>query len=60
MRGRLVDMALGLNSKQRVTIELDADFREGYAQLKDAELDVEIRKHREKRSKSATRISTSS
>lgn len=53
MRGRLVDMALGLNSKQRVTIELDADFREGYAQLKDAELDVEIRKHREKRSKSA-------
>ena len=53
MRGRLVDMALGLNRKQRVTIELDADFREGYTQLKDAELDVEIRKHREKRSKSA-------
>lgn len=53
MRGRLVDLTIGLNRKQRVTVEIDRDFREDYDRLKDQELDVEIKKHREKRSKSA-------
>ena len=53
MRGRLVDLTIGLNRKQRVTVELDRDFREDFDRLKDQELDVEIKKHREKRSKSA-------
>lgn len=53
MRGRLIDLSLGLNGKQRVTIELDRDFRETFDRLKDAELDVEIKRHRERRSKSA-------
>ena len=53
MRGRLVDLAVGLNRKHRITVEVDRDYREDYERLKDAELDIEIKKHREKRSKSA-------
>lgn len=53
MRGRLVDLTIGLNRKQRVTVEIDRDFREDYDRLKDAELDVEIKKHRNHRSLSA-------
>ena len=53
MKGRLVDLTIGLNRKQRVTLELDRDFREDYDRLKDTELDVEIKKHRKRRSLSA-------
>ena len=53
MRGRLVDLTIGLNRKQRVTVEIDRDFRADYDRLKDAELDVEIKKHRNRRSLSA-------
>ena len=53
IRGRLVDISIGLNRKQRVTVELDRDFREDYERLKGQELDVEIKKHREKRSMNA-------
>ena len=47
MRGRLVDLTIGLNRKQRITVEVDRDYREDYERLKDAELDIEIKKHRE-------------
>ena len=53
MTGRLVDLSIGLNRKQRITVEIDRDFRADYDRLKDRELDVEIKLHREKRSKSA-------
>lgn len=53
MKGRLVDLVRGMNGKQRVTIELDADFREGFQKLKDSDVEVEIRKFRKKRSKNA-------
>ncbi len=53
MRGRLIDLTVGLNGRQRVTVELTRDFQEDFERLKDADLDVEIKKHREKRSKSA-------
>lgn len=53
MRGRLVDLTIGLNRKQRITVEVDQDFRQDFDRLKDAELDVDIKKHRDKRSKSA-------
>ena len=41
MRGRLVDLSMGMNRKQRITIEVDRDFRADFDRLKDAELDVE-------------------
>ena len=53
MRGRLIDLSIGLNRKQRVTIEVDRDFREDFDRLKDVELEVEIKKHRSRRSLSA-------
>lgn len=53
MTGRLVDLSFGRNRKQRITVEIDRDFREDFDKLKDAELDIEIKKHRQKRSLSA-------
>lgn len=54
MTGRLVDMAFTLGGKQRVTLELNGDFREIWDKLHlELVLDVEIKKHREKRSLSA-------
>lgn len=54
MTGRLVDMAFTLDGKQRVTLEINGDFREIWDKLHQEQvLDVEIKKHREKRSLSA-------
>lgn len=50
MTGKLIDLSLGLNRKHRITLELDQDFMEAYGQLQGKPLDIEIRKHREKRS----------
>lgn len=53
MRGRLVDISIGLNRKQRVTVELDRDFREDFERLRESDVDVTIKRHREKRSMNA-------
>ena len=53
MTGRLIDIAFGVNRKQRITVEVDQDFRNQFDRLKETELDIEIKKHRDKRSKSA-------
>lgn len=50
MKGRLLDLSVGLNRKQRLTLEIDDDFRGEFDQLHDSELDIEIKKHRKKRS----------
>ena len=50
MKARIVDLALSLNRKQRLTLELDADFRSDFDELKDSDVDVTIRKHRNRRS----------
>ena len=53
MKGRLIDFSFGCNRKQRVTVELDSDFREGFDALKEADVEVSIKKWRAKRSKDA-------
>lgn len=53
MKGRLIDFSTGYNRKQRVTIELDSDFREGFDALRDVDVEVTIKKWRAKRSKDA-------
>lgn len=53
MRGRLVDLAFSRTRKQRITIEIDGDFRDCFDLLNGEELDIEIKKHRKKRSLSA-------
>lgn len=50
MKGRIIDFAVGFNRKQRLTLELDGDFRTDYDRLKDSDVNVEVKKHREKRS----------
>ena len=53
MKGRIIDFSVGYNKKQRVTIELDSDFREGFDSLHDVDVEVSIKKWRAKRSKDA-------
>ncbi len=50
MKGRLLDLSLGLNRKQRLTLEIDDDFRSGFDKLHVADVDIEIKKFRQKRS----------
>lgn len=50
MKGRLVDLTFTLDGKQRLVIELDDDFRQDFAALKDHDVRVEIKKWRKKRS----------
>ena len=47
---RLLDLSMGLNGRQRLTIELDSDFRSEFDDLHDVEVDVKVTKHRVKRS----------
>ena len=47
---RLLDLSIGMNGRQRLTVELDADFRAEFDDLHDKEVDVKITKHRKKRS----------
>lgn len=49
-KGKLLDLSLTLDGDQRLTIQLDGDFRQAYDELKDAEIDLTVAKHRERRS----------
>ena len=53
MKGRLIDITIGLNGKQRVTVELDGDFRKNFDALKEVPVKVDIKKFRNTRSKNA-------
>ena len=53
MRGKLRDLTFGAKGEQHITITVTRDFREDFDRLKDTELDVEIKKHRNRRSLSA-------
>lgn len=50
MKGRLIDLAVGLDGRQRVTISIVGDFREQFDALKDSDINVEIKKYHKKRS----------
>lgn len=50
MRGQLVDLSLSMGGKQRVTLELDEDFREAFDKLRDTPVEVTIKRHRARRS----------
>lgn len=50
MKSRIVDFSVSLSGKQRITLELDGDFREQYEKLKDTEVDFSVKKWRYKRS----------
>lgn len=50
MRGRIIDFSIGFNRKQRLTVELDGDFRNDYDTLHDGDVDVKVKKFRNRRS----------
>ena len=51
MQGRITDLNVSIfNSKQKLTLELDGDFRIQYDELKDKEIEVTIKPYRKKRS----------
>jgi hypothetical protein len=53
LRGRLLDLTISLDGKQRLTVELDADFRAEYDELHGEYIDLTVKKYREKRSNGA-------
>lgn len=53
MRGILRDLTMNRDGTQNITVTVRADFRDHFDQLKEKDLDIEIKQHREKRSKSA-------
>ena len=53
MKAKLIDFALSFNRKQRLTVELEGDFREKYDELSAVDVSIEIKKWREPRSKDA-------
>lgn len=50
MQAQIVDFAPTFSGKQRLTLELTADFREDYERLKDKPVDVTVKPFRKKRS----------
>lgn len=53
MRGKLRDLTMNRDRTQNITVTVTADFRETFDKLRDKDLDIEIKQHREKRSKNA-------
>lgn len=53
MIGRLKDLTFGPNGEQHITVTVQADFRNQFDELKDVDVDIEIKKHRKRRSLSA-------
>ena len=50
MRGRITDLIVLLSGKQRLTLELDGDMRQDYDKLKDGDVEITLKKFRQKRS----------
>ena len=53
MIGRLEHLMSGRNGEQIITLTVHADFREQFDALKDDDVDIVIKKHRQKRSLNA-------
>ena len=47
---RLLDLTIGMNGRQRLTVELDSDFRQTFDELHQTDVDITVKKHRNKRS----------
>lgn len=53
MRGKLKDLTLNRDRTQNITVTVSDDFRDQFDRLKEKDLDIEIKPHREKRSRDA-------
>lgn len=50
MTGRLKDLTFGRNGEQIISLAVRSDYREEFDNLKDCDVDIEIKKHRKSRS----------
>ncbi len=50
MKGRLVELTFTLDGRQRLVLELEGDFRQKFAELKDRDVRVEVKRWRKRRS----------
>ena len=50
MKARLLDLSISLSGKQRLTVELDGDFRQTYDELHDSDCDFTVKRFRTRRS----------
>lgn len=50
MKARIIDFAVGMDRKQRVTFALDGDFRGTFDELHDADVEVTVKRFKPKRS----------
>lgn len=53
MIGRLKELMFSRERKQLITVEVSGDFRDQFDKLKQFDLDIEIKRHRERRSNDA-------
>lgn len=53
MTGNLKELSFGRNGEQIITLTVKADFTERFDRLKDYEVEIEIKKHRQRRSSDA-------
>lgn len=53
MKGKITDFSILIDRTQRLTLTLLDDFRGQYDELKDKELEIDLREYRPKRSKQA-------
>ena len=53
MIGRLKELMFSRERKQLITVEVSGDFRDQFDKLKGFDLDIEIKRHRERRSNDA-------
>lgn len=56
MKARIADFSMTFTGKQRLTFELDGDFREQYDQLKDGDVELTVKRFRQKRSLDANAL----
>ena len=49
MKAQIVDFSMSMNRKQRITLELEDDFRLTYDKLKDKPVDLSVKKWSEHR-----------
>lgn len=53
MRGRIADFLYINPRRQRITVDLDADFRKTYDKVKDGDVEITVKPYRDKRSREA-------
>ena len=55
MKARIVDFALSFSRKQRLTLEIEGDFRGTYDKLKDSPVEITVKKYTDPRTQKANR-----